>query len=137
MSFTVSPSGYLRTRGIGIPPVIAVIVLTTFQGQLETDINSVFFAQNEFGKTVQYLHAGDTVWQTYKVIFDNPQASMNYGGESDFNSLRPQIQLQESKLKQPIGVGDVIKMDGLEYQNETYISDGVGITTLYMHRRTI
>jgi hypothetical protein len=137
MSFTISPAGYLRTRGTGTPPVVAVIVLTLFQSQLETDIDSVFFAQNEFGKTVQYLHAGDTVWQTYKVIFDDPQASMNYSGPSDFNSLRPQVQLQESKLKQPIKAGDVIKMDGLEYQNETYISDGVGITTLYMHRRTI
>lgn len=107
---------------------------TDFFSQLEDDINGVFFNQTEFGETLHYYHAKLDEWTTYRTLYDDPHSSAQFGSEAEFNTMRPQVQIQESKLAHPITKQDQVKIQDIRYTVDDYISDGVGITTLYLHR---
>ena len=133
MAFTLSPIGYSRARSFGVGSVV-LIGRSGFFSQLEADIDSVFFSQLEFGESIQYYHYSIDEWKTYKTIFDNPHTSLSAGVESEFNTIRPQWQLQESKMAASFGRGDKLLCRGVTYDIVDYISDGVGVTTFYGKR---
>jgi len=134
MAHTITAPGYVRTRGLGTPSAL-LIGRTDFFEQLETDIDDVFFDQAEFGETLSYYHTTLSKWETYKTLFDDPHVSMQSGADAEFNTLRPQAQMQESKLIHPIQKSDKVIMRGVRYSIDDFISDGVGITTIYMHKQ--
>jgi hypothetical protein len=134
MAFTVTPSGISRTRGQGAPSAL-LIGRTDFFEQLETDIDDVFFNQTEFGETVNYYHDALSTWQIYKTLFDNPHVSMQFGADAEFNTNRPQVQLQESKFIHPLEKNDEVIVRGVRYFVDDVVSDGVGVSTVYMHRK--
>jgi hypothetical protein len=94
----------------------------------------VFFSQAEFGESVSYYHSQIGTWATYKTIFDDPHTNMNFGTDSEFNSIRPQWQLQESKMAAPFTRGDKILSRGVTYDIADFVSDGVGVTTFFGHK---
>jgi len=134
MAQTATFAGIARTRETGIP-TITLFVRDDFAAQLETDMDQVFiqaagvdFAENG---EMQYTHrTGEE--RNYPVIFDNSHASANVRTSAEFSSIRPQVQIQETKLARPIQHDDKAVIRGITYKVEDFVSDGVGVTTIFL-----
>jgi len=103
---------------------------------LEEDLDQVFiqsdgkeFAENQ--TTVIYYHATGEV-ENYPVLFDNPSTSGDTLAEADFTLIQPQIQIQETKLQRPVQKKDQVLVRGKKYFVENFVSDGVGVSTLFL-----
>lgn len=111
-----------------------VIVVNDFQALLfQTDLSDVFMNANEFGENIVYTHSSLDVAKPYSVIYDDPHTSVKLG-DAGFNSLRPQFQISEAVLTHRILKADTCVVRGIEYVVEDSISDGVGVTTVYLRR---
>ena len=125
----VSSASQVYVPGVNVPTV------SDFETQLyNADLEEVFFNQDEFAsKTkVLYYHSSLGVWETYADIFDDPHTSNQLPGDAEFSTLRPQIQLIESKLKHRILKQDRCLRRGRNYFVDDFESDGVGVTTVYL-----
>lgn len=134
----VNVTGIIR-RGTTGAPFIESYTRDTFLGMLESDLENVFFGSNgqdftEHQNTVKYTHTVARITTNYPVIFDNPHTSQNVQASAEFNGLKPQIRLQETKLLQPINRADTVVIRGVKYTVENYMGDGVGVITLYLRR---
>ena len=136
MAFTVSPTGTARTRGTG-SPTINTYVRDEFLDMLQDDITDVFIQPDngDFAITVSYKHRDESAPVNYPAIFDNPNTSVNVQTDADFNSLKPQLMIKESELKRAIKKDDTVEVKGNIYFVENYISDGVGVTTVYLRHK--
>lgn len=132
MAFTANMVGLSANEAVGIVTAVHEVRTDFFAQIYDTDIDSVFFNTAEFGETVSYYHSSIGVWETYKDLFDNPDTSLKFGPTANFKSIKPQVQLQESRLKHGILKQDKIVSRGIMYHVENFISDGVGISTVYM-----
>lgn len=132
MAQSANMVGLTASEAVGTITGVHEVRSEFFTTIYDTDIDQVFFNQKEFGSTVRYYHSALGVWEEYKDLFDNPHTSMKLGSPTEFNSIKPQVQLQESKLKDRILKQDKIIKRGVVHQIEDFISDGVGISTVYM-----
>lgn len=135
MAHTLTPVGILVTASLG-EAATSQTVVNDFQRLLYfTDLDDVFMNLEEFAISVNYYHSSLGVWVSYPVMFDDPHASINIGGENEFNTIRPQFQISEARLKHRILKKDRCKINGIEYRVEDFISDGVGISTIYLRMK--
>lgn len=138
MAILINPPGINRGGAVGTPFVVTY-QRDEFLDMLEDDLETVFmgpdgqdFAENQ--STVKYLHRGDKVAVNYSVIFDDPHTSQNVGAMAEFNSLKPQFMIQQTKLKKPISKNDMVTVRGVKYKVDDYQADGVGVMTLFLRR---
>lgn len=125
-SMAIAPSGASVSQ-----PVVNDFQVAVFRDDLE----SVFFNVNEFGETVSYYHSSLRQWSSYVILWDDPGASVNLVGETDFNTMRPQFQISESVLAHRIIKNDKVRRRGKTYIVDDYVSDGVGVTVVYLRQR--
>jgi len=117
-------------------PSVALLTLNDFQQAVyKTDLANTFFNAGEFAIEINYYHSSLDTWQAYDVLYDDPQASVNLAGPANFNTTRPQFQIQESALRHRILKEDRCLVKGKYYSVEDFISDGVGVTTVYLRAR--
>ncbi len=135
MATTLQFSGVERVPQLG---ALAVVHLprSGFFTQLESDISDVFLNESEFAEPVQITFLSLPGSVTVSALFDNPAAHMSTGDPADFQTLRPQVRVQESKLPQPPTAKNTrVRVRGVDYLVEDVISDGVGTTLLYLKRK--
>lgn len=135
---TATVSGTTAQQATG---ALGVTVYTRdiFAQILEQDLDQVFigssgqeFAEDE--STIIYTHATGEV-ENYPAIYESPHSSQGVNSEAEFNGLKPSITLQDSKLVRAINKGDRVQVQGIKYYIENYITDGVGVTTIYLRRK--
>ena len=135
MAFSIVPTGTARTRGAG-SPTIKVYIRDELLDLLEDDINDVFIqpSEGDFAIDVAYTHVtGETAVLTG--IFDDPHTNVNLQSDAEFNTIKPQIRIQESKLLREIKKDDTLEVKGNLYFVENYIGDGVGIIRLFLRKK--
>lgn len=131
MSFTITATP-LSASTIINSPSIDKISRNAFQELLYcTDLQNIFLNLNEFAIEIDYYHSSMDLWKKYNVLFDDPHASFGVG-EGQFNTLRPQIQLKECGLLNRILKNDKVKIKNITYRIEDFVSDGVGVITVYL-----
>jgi hypothetical protein len=112
---------------------VTIPIVNDFQDALyRTDLENVFFNTDEFAETVSYYHSYLGTWHSYAIIWDDPGASADLVGDTEFNTLRPQFQISESVLAHRILKQDKMRRRGKTYIVEDFVSDGVGVTTVYL-----
>lgn len=131
MSVTLHTVGLSRTRGLGVTQVATNTLAPFLQRVLVNDLASVFFNVKQFAEPVQYTHDGFAP-VFYNVIFDDPHTSVKLTGDTEFNSMRPQIQIAERALQHTVTKRDRVRVRGKDYFIEDYIGDGVGVFTIYL-----
>ena len=139
MAIILNMVGIYREGVVGTPS-LAYYTRDTFLDCLEDDLDKVFFGSEgqdftEDDRTIKYYHSGIQLETSYPVIFDNPSTSQKVNLSADFNGLKPQIQLQESKLKAIVRKNDTITVRGIPYHVEEYTGDGVGVITIFLRRK--
>lgn len=114
-------------------PSVHLPVVNEFQQLLyRDDLANVFFNTNEFSETCSYYHSSLGVWQSYSVLFDDPSADVSLLGDAEFNTNRPQIQASEAVFVHRPLKNDRCRVRGKTYIVEDVVSDGVGVTTVYL-----
>jgi hypothetical protein len=127
----------IALAGIPNEPVLGTAELASavqndFQELLYvSDMADVFFNPDTDVITVSYYHSSLRTWKPYSVIYDDPHVSANVGG-AEFNTLRPQFQITESILAHRVLKKDKCIIKGTTYYVDDFISDGVGVTTVYV-----
>ena len=135
MAQVITLTGVVTPPIIG-SPTIAQPVVNDFQRLLYyTDLDEVFMNLEEFAIEISYWHSSLDEWVSYPVLFDDPHASVSLGAEGEFNTRRPQFQISEARLKQRILKKDRCSINGVEYRIEDYVSDGVGVTTVFLRKK--
>lgn len=130
MAFIANVSGV--TLGIGIGAVTGnLLTRSPFLQMLETDFPNTFIT--DFKEPAHFTFKDGTA-QTIDVLFDDPTTTFNFQNPAEFNTVRPQIMLQESLLPDVIYHGTQIKVRGKVYFVEDYESNGVGVLTMYMRK---
>lgn len=130
----------ITVTGIDVLPVagtpnVEADVLNDFQTQLYcTDLNQVFMNASEFAITIRYYHSSLNETVSYNVIFDDPHTTMSFD-EVGFNTIRPQFQISECALQHRILKKDYCLIRGTKYFVDDFISDGVGVTTVYVRTK--
>jgi hypothetical protein len=114
------------------PMVIDTIVLNDFLTRVYGhDLEQICFNPEQFGEPVSVYHSSLDLWVSYTCIFDDPNVKMNFGAKAAFNSLRPQVQLIQSKLRHPILKSDLFRFRNKTYTVDDTVEDGVGVVTAY------
>jgi hypothetical protein len=132
MAHTIALSGIVDLPSVGTAEVLS-IALNDFQQLLYVDdMAGVFFNEDTDTISINYYHSSLGRWVPYTVIYDDPHTSANIGAGYEFNTLRPQFQVPESILSHRILKKDRCVLKGVEYRIDDFISDGVGITTVYL-----
>lgn len=104
-----------------------------FQAALyRDDLANVFFNTDEFAETVSYYHSFLGTWHSYAILWDDPGASVNLVGDTDFNTLRPQFQIAGSVLAHKILKDDKVRRRGKIYIVDDLMEDGVGTTVVFL-----
>ena len=130
MAFTANVSGIIL--GIDVGSVTGnLLTRSPFLQMLETDFTTVFIT--DF-KDSAILTFRDGSTQAIDVLFDDPTTTYNFQNPAEFNTVRPQIMVQESLLPDVIYHNMKIKVKGIQYFVEDYESNGVGVLTVYMRR---
>ena len=130
MAFTAEVSGIVL--GISIGGVTAnLLTRSPFLQMLENDFANTFIT--DF-KEPAILTFKDGSTQTIYVLYDEPTTTYNFQNPAEFNTIRPQIIIQESLLADVIYHTMNIKVRGISYFVEDIESNGVGVITLYMRR---
>ena len=132
MAFVINPVGVDSTAVVG-DATAEHIVLNLFNTHLVTDMNDTFFNSKEFAESAQYTHKVGGL-KTYSVIFDDPTTNVNFGGGAATFLQKPQIQVKEKLLLNEPQRGDTCVVRGVRYRVENYISNGVGIMTIFLNR---
>lgn len=116
------------------PRSVMLNVANAFQRAVfRDDLEGVFFNSAEFAVSASYYHSSADITQIYRVLFDDPHASVKLG-EGEFNSLRPQFQISEAAMRHRVLKSDRVTIKGKRYRVEDYASDGVGVTTVYLRQ---
>lgn len=134
MAFVINAVGIDITATVGAPTA-EHIVPNTFMNYMDADLDSVFFNNTEFAekKEITYKHKiGDVAF--YYAIFDDPTTNANLGGDSSALLQKPHIMIKEKIMKHTPNRGDELIVKGVRYAVDTYISNGVGIMTLFLNR---
>lgn len=129
---TANVIGLAASRGVG---TVAGRLLTDsdfFRAIYNTDIANVFFNTFEFGEICSVYHSTKGQWINYETLYDDPHISGSVMSEADFNTFRPQVQLREGGLLQPIQKTDRVKVRGVVHIVDDVVSDGVGVSTVYL-----
>lgn len=135
MSFDINPPGIPNVPSTGTPQVQHIQVTDFHDLIYNEDIDNVFINQAEFGDTVvNYYHSSLKRWQIYNTIFDNPTILSSIE-QADVNLIVPQFQISEYNLLHPILKSDRCIIRNVPYRVEQAISDGVGITTVYLRQK--
>lgn len=124
--------GIIAEPEVGIPSVETPVVSEFEQIIYHDDLENVFFNVEEFAMTISYYHSSLDEWVEYSVIYDDPHASVSLGTAVTFNSLRPQFQISEAELLHPVLKNDRCIVKGKRYRIDDFMSDGVGVTTVYL-----
>ncbi len=135
MSFTLYPTGVTATTSAA-PAELVLVEQNSFQMQMNDDLEAVFFNQGEFAEKAKskYVHSnGQTEY--YAVIFDTPTTNLGIASNVEVTLMKPQVQIIERQLVNAITKDDTIDVRGVSYHVENFISDGVGVTTLFLSRR--
>lgn len=133
MATTLEFTGIDRAPMIGVLGVVH-IPRSAFFGLLEQDLAGVFFNDYEFSEPVSFEVAGDSF--SCRAIYDDPKASMGFGAESEYNSIRPQVMVRESQLvRRPTARNSFVTLRGVRYLIDDVLPDGVGVVTIYLKRR--
>ena len=135
MAFTITPTGIPAERALGTPAVL-YFIRTEFQSIMEQDMEMAMFGTDgqdfaEKQNTVIYTHVSGEIGN-YSVIFDKAYASQGFQSDTEFNGLKPQFMVQETKLLRSVQHKDTVSIRGNIYNVEDYHSDGVGVTTVYL-----
>jgi hypothetical protein len=128
----LNPTGVVAVSVLGIPSA-EQLTKTDFEQLIYVDdLANTFFSAEEVSHTrVRYYFSALGKWKNYDLIWDDPHASVAVG-ENEFNTLRPQFQIPEYDLLHPIQKNDRCIVKGKEYRVDDYMSDGVGVTTVYL-----
>ena len=121
------------------PSPIPSVVLTEkndFMKQMDIDLESTFFNREEFAEKDKnkYTHVNGQV-EYYSIIFDDPTTDLGLGSNVDVTLVKPQAQIIEKQLVNQVAKDDEVIIRGITYRVESYVSDGVGVTTLFLSRR--
>lgn len=138
MAIELDMMGIYRGATVGTPS-LGYYRKDTFLEILEDDLSSVFFGEGgqdftEDETTVTYHHSHAKLTGNYPAIYDNPHTSQKANIGAEFNSLKPQIRLQETRLRAKVRKGDTVTVRGIPYHVEDYRSDGVGVMTLLLRK---
>ena len=138
MAIQLDMIGIYRGGTVGTPS-LSYYKKDTFLNILENDLSTTFLGSGgrdftEDDSTVNYYHSSLNKVVNYPAIFDNPHVSQKVNIGADFNGIRPQIQVQETKLKAIIRKEDTVTVRGVNYAVEDYAGDGVGVVTMYLRR---
>jgi hypothetical protein len=116
-------------------PEVSACTQNDFAIGLKNDLNNIFFNSQEFAVSARYIHRLNTQTpQIYAVIFDDPHATMK-AGDGEYSSIRPQFQIAQHKLKYAISKKDEVTICGIKYIVDEYMTDGVGVVTVYLNVR--
>lgn len=128
MSFTAELSGV--TLDISIGAVTATLLTRSdFNQMLEDDFSGTFIT--DFKDTAVFTFV-DKSTAIIDVLFDNPHTSFKGQAAAEFNTIRPQVMVQESLLPDTIYHEMKIKVKGKEYFVDDYKSNGVGVLTIFL-----
>ena len=135
MAHTIDLSGIVNVPAVGSAELLSV-VLNDFQQLLYVDdMTDVFFNTETDVLAINYYYSSLDKWLPLTVIYDDPHTSVNIGAGMEFNTLRPQFQVPESSLAHRVLKKDKCILKGVEYRIDDFISDGVGVTTVFLRLR--
>lgn len=126
--------------GIVLPVSIGSLTATLltrseFLQTLENDFNTTFIS--DFKEVAQFTFDYGTPKQktvNIDVLFDEPHTSYNIQAPTEFNTLKPQIILQQTDLPDVLEHEMRVKVRGVLYFTEDYESNGVGVLTIYLRK---
>ena len=105
-----------------------------FELLLNSDLDSVFFNNQEFARSVSYTHTtGES--RVYNVIFDEPFIEANPGSEISINITNPQVKIKQDAFVRYPMKGDSLVYKGVIFVVDAIRPDGVGVMLLYLHRK--
>jgi len=135
MAQNVPVNGIDSSASVGAPDS-ASPGLNSFQQLLyKDDLANTFMNTSEFAIEIEVFHSrmgAGGEWRTYNVIFDDPHSMNKIGDEMEFSTLKPQFMISDAELAMRILKTDRFRVNGIEYRCEDAITDGVGVTTVYM-----
>ena len=132
MAFTVDMQSVTAQGSALAPMTVDIVVLNDFLTNVYGhDLEEICFNPEQFGEPVSVYHSSLDLWVTYTCIFDDPNAKMGFGAKAAFNSLRPQVQLIQSKLRHPILSADMFSVRNKTYTVQDTVEDGVGVVTAF------
>ena len=118
----LAPSGY-TTPTISIMEEVGI---SSFDEQINDDINDVIMNPEEFGTTIQYTHSNGKV-KTY-VVLKTATPGQTQLSDVDMTSIAQTIKIQNSSYFYPPQRGDKVIMEGISYnvagaEAENYTTD--------------
>lgn len=132
MATVISITGVSASVSVGvITPIITPY--NTFFDQMENDLNSVFFNTSEFSEVAIYTHKNGQN-TTYKCLYDDPTTNISISSD-ELTLIKPQIMIREKIMINPPSKGDKVIIRGIRYVVDNYMSNGVGIMTLYLVKK--
>lgn len=131
----IATPGIIWGVRIGVPGIVFT-PQNDFFSIMDQDLQDCFFNQSEFAENdeISYVHENGQE-TTYKAIFDNPTTNINMLSDTDAIMVKPQVMLIEKDLINPVAHNDEITVRGVVYRVDSYMSNGVGIVTVYLVRK--
>jgi len=118
-------------------PGLAVSVITPLNPLfviMEEDLENTFFNDQEFAEDANYTHKTGNV-TVYKCLYDDPTTNISASSDVEVTLLRPQVMVREKQLQKPVSKGDRLTVRGIRYAVDDYISNGVGILTIFLVKK--
>lgn len=130
---TITPNGFTTNTTLGTTTLV-LVVRSSFQSIMHSDLINVFFNQKEFAEPVAYSHmTGEN--KAYLGIFNEPYMGTNPGTEIEVITTVPQVRIRQDAFARYPTKGDTCIIRGVTYSVTNARPDGVGVMLLYLNRR--
>lgn len=129
--FAIIIDGIPSSESFGVCTVSHEFV-TTFQNQMEKDLNEGFFNIEEFAIPVTITYK-DGYSHIVNAIFDNEYVTVDADAGVEVMSRMPVIWMQETKYKRQYNAGCKVCVQGVNYQVIEPQPDGTGLLVLVLH----
>jgi hypothetical protein len=130
---TITPNGFATNTTLGTTTLV-LVVRSSFQSIMHSDLINTFFNQKEFAESVSYAHATGEA-KAYLGIFNEPYIGTNPGGDVEVITTVPQVRIRQDAFARYPTKGDTCIIRGVTFTVTNARPDGVGVMLIYLNRR--
>jgi hypothetical protein len=129
---TITPTTY-TAGAVSFPATVAVITRSTFQNQLRTDLEDVYYNQEEFAEDITWNYSGGAT-QTIPAIFDEEHMGSDIETGAPAIVSEPQIHVPTHMFTGRPGEGDSVLIRNRPFKVKEVLPDGTGVCVVSLLR---